>query len=146
MTRYTQATVGLAAGALAALVTGMGLVAAPAAPASPGIYTVEQATRGEAIFREHCVSCHREGLAGRKSDGGPMLRGAQFTTKWGNQTIHALFATMEELMPGRHPGSLTRAQYADTVSYILKMNGMAPGPTALPSDPEAQFKVKLRFR
>jgi len=152
MMRQQRTRAGLVFGGLAAVLASAGLAAAQVtsqkAPstANPGIYTSEQATRGEPLFREQCATCHREDLAGRKSDGGPMLRGAQFTTKWGHQTVHALFSTMEELMPDRHPGSLTRAQYADVVSYILRMNGVPPGPKPLPVEPEAQRKVKVRFR
>jgi mono/diheme cytochrome c family protein len=145
-----RAAVGFVAGAV-------GVMLASAGPAAqqggPGIYTSEQAARGAKIFAEQCVTCHREDLKGRRSDGGPPLRGSQFTSKWGDQSISALFTTMEALMPAahqgspaRHPGSLTRSQYADAVSFLLKENGMPAGPTALPTDPDAQKKIILRFK
>ncbi len=129
-------------GALGVMLVGAGAVySAPQA----GIYTAEQAGRGERLFTEQCVTCHREDWAGRRSDGGPPLRGLPFTTKWGGQSILALFSTMEELMPAKHPGSLTRAQYADAVSYILKVNGLPAGSTPLPEAPAAQKRILLRF-
>src|SRR4051812_20824001 len=121
-------SIGFVAGAVCVMLAS----AIPAAQQKvPGIYTSEQAARGAKIFAEQCVTCHREDLKGRRSDGGPPLRGSQFTTKWGDQSISALFTTMEALMPAehqgspaRHPGSLTRSQYADVVSFLLKENGV----------------------
>jgi hypothetical protein len=37
-------------------------------------------------------------------------------------------------MPQDDPGSLTPAQYADVVAYILQINGVTPGDRELPPD------------
>ena len=48
--------------------------------ASAGVYTAEQATRGEAIYKEQCAACHGDNLEGS----GPMppLAGMDFLTNW----------------------------------------------------------------
>ena len=129
------------AGVCAAIaVTGSALAAG-----ADGIYTAEQAKRGEKIYARECAVCHQSDLTGRRVDGGPALRGKQFTTRWGGLSIQALLKTMEELMPSKHPGSLNRQGYVDVVSFILQSNGLAAGKTALPTSPAALQKVVVHF-
>jgi cytochrome c len=114
------------------------------APAA-GLYTIEQAKRGEQIYRRECTVCHQDNMTGRKSDGGPPLRGRQFTSRWGGLSIQALLTTMEELMPAKHPGSLDKQGYVDVVSFILQTNGVPSGKTELPTNRDALRKIIVKF-
>lgn len=109
------------------------------------IYTAEQATRGEQIYKRECAICHREDLRGRRSDGGPALRGNSFTSRWGGLSIQAMLDITEELMPMSHPGNLSRQQYVDVVSHILRVNGLPSGTRELPTSPEQLRHVVVTF-
>lgn len=134
------------------------LLAASAAQGAggKGIYTVQQAARGEPLYQQHCASCHQDDLTGRKVDGGPALRGREFTSRWGGLSIQALLTAMEKLMPSEHPlslvatksstGGLDRQEYIDVVSFILKVNGVPAGKRELPTSPNALKTIVVHFK
>src|SRR5687768_18173114 len=96
-------------------VTG-GVQAAQARSANDGVYTVEQAKRGEALYKEQCATCHGDNLEGS----GPMppLAGKDFLVNWQGKTVGDLFEKTHTTMPATAPGSLTPAQ-ADRKSTRL---------------------------
>ena len=98
-----------------------------------GVYTAAQANRGEQIFRTSCAKCH---LTNR-------FTGRTFQQTWHGQPIHTLFERTRTAMPMDNPGSLSRAQYAAVVAYMLKLNTYPAGATELPSG-EAALK-RIRF-
>src|SRR5262249_25772733 len=71
-----------------------------------GIYTPEQAERGQALYTKACASCHRANLQGHGTT--PSLAGPDFIAKWDGQTLGDLFEKMQASMPADHPGSLSR--------------------------------------
>ena len=92
--------------------------------ANDGVYTDAQATRGEGIFKDQCASCHAP--ADFTSD--------DFLKKWTGKPLHELFATVSETMPMDSPGTLKPQQYADLVSYMLKLNKFPAGQEELKTD------------
>ncbi|MEJ2205703.1 MAG: cytochrome c [Gemmatimonadota bacterium] len=98
-----------------------------AAPAEAGYFTEEQAERGRATFREICSGCHYSSE----------FRGTQFVYEWRRRTARDLFRSISRTMPEDAPGSLAPGQYADVISYILRMNGLPAGERELPADAEA---------
>jgi len=94
----------------------------PSAPA--GIYSEAQAIRGQAVYNERCWSCHGESLAGL--DQAPPLVGPQFASVWQGEPLAALVARIGTMPPDK-PGSLTRPESVDVLSYILWYNGMPLG-------------------
>src|SRR4051794_13800816 len=64
-----------------------------------GIYTDEQASRGQAIFETTCVNCHGATLAGGASMGGPQLAGDKFMENWREDTVETLFLKIRNTMP-----------------------------------------------
>ena len=52
-----------------------------------GVYTEAQATRGQAIYKDRCTSCHGDGLEGRS---GPPLTGDAFLTDWNKEPLFEL--------------------------------------------------------
>ncbi|MGE0451557.1 MAG: c-type cytochrome [Vicinamibacterales bacterium] len=106
-----------------------------------GIYTAEQAKRGDALYAEHCASCHGGGLTGGEM--APALTGGEFTANWNDLSIGDLFDRMRISMPQDQPGSLTRQQNADVLAYILsKMNAPA-GKTELPGATDELKAIKF---
>jgi|SRR5581483_5181876 len=99
-----------------------------------GVYTKEQAARGEQTYIRSCAYCHRDNLQG---DEGPALIGSRFTFQWKGRTLRDLFDTVSNTMPDDAPGTLTSEQYADVITFLLKANGAPQGDTELTTDPDA---------
>ncbi len=106
------------------------LIASPEAFADGGIYSDVQAARGEALYQEHCSACHGGQLQGNPA---APLTGEAFRGRWedGRHTLDDLYYIIRSLMPNSAPGSLSKAQYADVVAYILKVNGYPAGESEL---------------
>lgn len=106
-----------------------------------GVYTAEQARRGEKLAVEHCVACHGERLTGGES--APALAGDVFNANWDGLMLADLFDRMRSSMPQDQPGSLSRQQNADMLAYMLSIGTFPAGDTALA--PEAGILAHIRF-
>ena len=115
---------GLAAGACAAQQP------APAAPAAgtnapsagrltiwDGVYTAEQATRGERTAYVNCFSCHTA------AD----WTSSHFLDPTSDQRLGDLFQMISRQMPMDSPGKLSPTEYADVIAYMLKLQGAPVG-------------------
>ena len=97
-----------------------------------GVYTEEQASRGQESYKKTCGYCHRDDLSGGGSEiGAPALRGPIFTIRWRNQPLSELFLTIGTTMPQNAPDTLTPQTVIDIVSFLLKANDMPGGRTEL---------------
>jgi S-disulfanyl-L-cysteine oxidoreductase SoxD len=105
-----------------------------------GVFTAEQASRGEKIYADRCARCHGEGLQGVEA--APALTGPAFYANWEGETLDALFERMRSSMPQDAPGSLPRVQNADVLAYMLKAGGYPAGQTAL--DPQAGGLLRIK--
>jgi mono/diheme cytochrome c family protein len=136
---------GRSAGAAAAIViVAVATVAHSQSSAPPGVhngvYTEEQAIRGQDIYSSRCLQCHGETLAGM--DQAPPLTGPQFGGVWQGVPLEAL-VTRIGTMPPDAPGTLTRAQSVDVLAYILWYNGLPYGDA--PLDPAQGSLTKIVF-
>ena len=106
-----------------------------------GVYTAEQAKRGEALYKENCSACHGDNLEGS----GPMppLAGKDFLANWTGKTVGDLFEKTSTTMPATAPGSLTPEQAADVISFLLSKDAFPSGSTALESKTEPLSKIKI---
>lgn len=95
-----------------------------------GIYTEAQSTRGEAVYVETCANCHGAELEGM--DMSPALSGSTFNSNWNDLTLGDLADRIRISMPADRPGTMTRAQIADVMAYMLKANSFPSGDTELP--------------
>ncbi len=100
---------------------------AAAAPASRSAYSAEQAVRGEDVFRRICAQCHVVG----------QFAGDPFHSAWAGRPAFELFELIRTRMPEDNPGRLRRQEYADVVSYLLKLNGAPPGAAELAPDADS---------
>jgi mono/diheme cytochrome c family protein len=96
------------------------------ASADDGIYSAAQAARGEETYQQFCSACHGARLQGTPA---APLTGETFRGRWedGKHTLDDLYYIIRSLMPNNAPGSLSKAQYADVVAFILKVNGYPAG-------------------
>jgi mono/diheme cytochrome c family protein len=97
-----------------------------------GVYTADQATQGKAVFADKCTTCHGADLNGGEM--APPLVGAIFMGDWTGQSADDLFTRIHTTMPANDPGSLSNAQTAQVLAYILSMNQFPAGSAALPTD------------
>ena len=95
------------------------------ASAADGVYTADQATRGAALYAEHCAPCHGVDLTG--TDFGPGLTGAELRSRWQYRSLGELFSLMQSTMPLNSPGGLTPEQNADMLAFILQRAGFPAG-------------------
>ena len=108
-----------------------------------GVYSEEQATRGEMLYGTHCAKCHGDGLAGVES--APALTGTTFYSNWEGEMLEALFNRMRSTMPLDKPGSLSRAQNADILAHMLRAGGYPAGTAALDGQAGALATVTIRM-
>ena len=106
-----------------------------------GVYTAEQAKRGEALYKENCSACHGDNLEGS----GPMppLAGKDFLASWQGKTVGDLFEKTSTTMPATAPGSLTPEQAADIISFLLSKDAYPAGSAALEAKTEPLLKIKI---
>ena len=94
-----------------------------------GVYTDEQAKRGEPLYRLRCASCHGDKLSGGES--APPLAGGQFLSNWNGLTLDVLFDRIRLTMPSDNPAKVSRPVKADILAYMLRMNRFPVGKTEL---------------
>jgi len=99
------------------------------------VYKAEQADRGEDLYNRTCSYCHRSDLSGG-DDGAPALRGDPFFTRWKDRSLSDFYFVLAETMPQDAPSSLSRKEYADIISFILKKNDAPAGDAELVPDEE----------
>ena len=90
-----------------------------------GVYSDAQASRGESIYREACLSCHGQDLGGNSNS--PGLVGMSFMFLWEGKTLGEFFEKIRSEMPTDRPGQLPAQDYLDVVAYILQENAMPSG-------------------
>lgn len=106
-----------------------------------GVYTEEQAKRGEAVYKKECGSCHGEMLTGGES--APPLTGGAFQANWNGLTLGDLFDRIRKTMPQSKAGSLTRQQDSDVLAFMLSMNKFPAGKTELYR--QSEMLKEIRF-
>ena len=106
-----------------------------------GVYTEEQAKRGEPVYRKECAACHGELLTGGES--APPLTGGAFLANWNGFTMGDLFDRIRKTMPQSAPGRLTRQQDADILAFILSVNKFPAGKTELYR--QSEMLKEIRF-
>lgn len=106
-----------------------------------GVYSEEQAGRGNAGFTAHCANCHGASLGGTGE--APALAGPQFLSDFDGLSLGDLFDRIRTTMPQDNPASLTRDAYADILAFLLKSNGLPSGPREL--DRRSEYLKAISF-
>ena len=106
-----------------------------------GVYTEEQAKRGETLYSKECASCHGGTLMG--GGGASPLTGGTFLSNWNGLTVGDLFERIRKTMPQGSLGKLTKQQDAEVLAYILRFNKFPAGKTELQR--QVEFLKEIRF-
>ena len=105
-----------------------------------GVYTAEQAKRGEALYGQHCASCHGGNLLGAEE--APALTGPEFSGNWNGLTVGDLYDRIRTSMPADDPGKATAQQKVDIITYMLRVGAFPAGTTELPRDQQILTTIK----
>ena len=119
-------------GVVFAAVAGHTTAAQEARTVWDGIYTEEQAERGEAVYEGECTFCHLDDLQG-DAFATPLIADA-FTLRWEGRTVGDLLTVVKVTMPADRPATLSDEAVAGVVSFLLKMNDYPAGEQELSTD------------
>ena len=98
-----------------------------------GVYSAEQASRGEQVYAGMCKSCHTTASH----------TGVAFQKSWDGHALSELYGYISTKMPKNEPGSLAPEEYADVLAYLLKLNQMPVGPIELPPDTTVLGTIRI---
>ena len=110
---------------------GSGVAARQARSVWDGVYTAEQARRGETLYQQSCAECHGPDLAGGET--APGLDGGEFVWNWNGLSVGDLFERLRVSMPEGVPSSVSRQEKADILAWVFEANGFPAGDTELAS-------------
>jgi cytochrome c len=111
-----------------------------------GVYTQEQADRGEKLNAGVCAKCHGvrgDGANEPDQPGGPAIARFSFLRKWDGSSIAALYDYIRMTMPPDNPQSRSDQEYLDVIAHLLALSGAPAGATELPLDPEALNSIVI---
>jgi quinoprotein glucose dehydrogenase len=106
-----------------------------------GVFSADQAKRGQTRYRELCASCHGDTLEGGES--APPLAGGEFLSNWNTLSVGDLFDRTRSTMPQSKPGSLSREANAEIMAYLLSANRFPAGKEALPQSSEVLKEIRI---
>lgn len=107
---------------------------------SAGVYSEAQAAEGARVYAIRCAMCHGANLYGTVET--PGLTG-KFLANWARRPVGDLYDYLGRAMPQPAPGSLTPADNARLVAFLLKANGAPAGRAPLPADRLALQRIVL---
>lgn len=94
-----------------------------------GVFTEDQANRGQDLYSRACAACHGPDLMGGEM--APGLADAQFRSNWDGVPVGELFERIRVSMPADNPGGMTRQQYADVLAFVFSRSEFPKGTTEL---------------
>jgi cytochrome c len=115
------------------------------------VYSGDQASRGDALYKRECAPCHGESLEGNaQTDRGrrlermlPPLSGDVFKGNWNGRPLSDLFDKILKTMPRDEQGKLTAKDTAELLAYVLQVNEFPAGKADLPADASALTDIQF---
>ena len=101
-----------------------------------GVYSEQQAARGQDVYAGMCKSCHTAASH----------TGVAFEKSWGGHALSELCGFISTRMPKNEPGSLAPEEYVDVLAYLLKLNQMPAGVAELPPDTTVLGAIRIETR
>jgi S-disulfanyl-L-cysteine oxidoreductase SoxD len=106
-----------------------------------GVYSQEQAKRGEPLYAQSCSSCHGTTLEGGEM--APPLAGGTFNSNWNDLSLGDIVERIRITMPASSPGSLSRPQAIDILAFMLGVGGFPAGKEELPRELETLKQISF---
>jgi len=116
-----------------------------------GVYTDDQAQKGQGLYKQHCASCHGDNLDGeaqtdrakKLNRAFPPLAGDVFTGNWNGRPLSDLYDKVVKTMPWDDPGKISREDNSAIVAYLLKMNRFPPGSKEMPANSDVLGDITI---
>lgn len=118
---------------LVAVAMGVSAMAQEKKSVKAGVYTPEQADRGQSLYRAKCASCH---APNRFTDD-------FFYQSFAGKPLWEMFDVISDSMPEDNPGSMKKEEYADVIAYLLRLNKFPTGSTEVPTDKDALSAILM---
>jgi mono/diheme cytochrome c family protein len=109
-----------------------------------GVFSDQQAARGQRGYAQACATCHAEDLLG--TGNAPALVGEPFLARFNRASADDVVQTIRQTMPQDAPDSLDAEAYVDIVTYLFKANGSPAGTGELPPDRATLKQVLVTAR
>ena len=98
-----------------------------------GVYTADQAKRGDAVFTRRCLKCHSTGF-----------ERTGFVERWREDKLSGFFNFISTYMPRDSPGSATQNEYLDIAAYIMSNNDLPAGTQELTYEALTTIQVQRK--
>src|SRR5262245_1280719 len=98
-----------------------------------GVFTAEQAMRGNDAYQASCSACHGSDLHATNPEA-PDLTGPAIRAKWNGKTLQDRFETIRDTMPPGNANALGDKTYLDILAFILQSNEFPTGNQELVPD------------
>ena len=91
-----------------------------------GVFTAEQAKRGNDAYQASCSACHGSDLHATDPEAKD-LTGPGIRAKWNGKTLQDRFETIRDTMPPGNANTLGDKTYMDILAFILQSNEIPAG-------------------
>ena len=91
-----------------------------------GVFTAEQAKRGNDAYQASCSGCHGSDLHATDPEAVD-LTGPAFRAKWNGKILQERFETIRDTMPPGNASTLGDKTYMDILAFILQSNEFPAG-------------------
>jgi S-disulfanyl-L-cysteine oxidoreductase SoxD len=122
-------------------------VSSPPATIWDGVFTAEQARRGQVAYTGPCDRCHGYKLDGAPEDPvmlpAPPVAGSKFLRKWSGRSLAALFEYTRATMPSNNPGYLSERDVADIIAFMLAASDAPAGTEVLQPNTAALGSIAI---
>jgi mono/diheme cytochrome c family protein len=102
-----------------------------------GVYSSDQAARGQAAYTASCSACHLDDLTAYRG----ALHGIAFVENFRGDSLDSLFRVTKDTMPRDAPASLRDDSYLDIITYILQVNSYPSGREDLKMDALKSIRI-----
>lgn len=109
-----------------------------------GVYSKQQAGRGQTAYNSKCARCHGEALLGGEDS--PALVDRDFLEKWNGKSLERLVELIRTTMPSDGPGRVTRQQCTDIAAYLLSANNFPTGESDLVADADTLNSILFQAK
>jgi len=91
-----------------------------------GVFTAEQARRGNDAYQASCAACHGSDLHATDPEAVD-LTGPGIRAKWNGKTLQDRFETIRDTMPPGNANTVGDKTYMDILAFILQSNEFPAG-------------------
>lgn len=91
-----------------------------------GVFTADQARRGNDAYQASCAACHGSDLHATDPEAVD-LTGPAIRAKWNGKTLQDRFETIRDTMPPGNANTVGDKTYMDILAFILQSNEFPAG-------------------